>query len=117
MARKSTSELHNEYLRGLMQKAGTYSPKYEAQLADAADTYEMIQQLKKKVGKDVVVKEVKDKGAGVSVKAHPLLDVIVKLKNTYLNQLKALGLNMSPQEAGRQKGNGLAEFLGGRQER
>lgn len=89
MAKTNTAE----YLRGLMKEAGIYQSFFEAQIADAADTCDMIESMRKKLGKNFVMQEMKTAGIDMKMVANPLIGEIKSMKVIYMNQLGALGLN------------------------
>lgn len=90
MAKNETS---HEYLVRLMTEAGTYDPRYEAQIEDAADTRDLIKKIRKAIGSNLCNKEMKTGGIDVKDVANPLLDTLGKYKKIFQGQLSALGLN------------------------
>ena len=95
------TEDHAERIRQAMQKAGIYEERFEFQIAEAANTIEEIEAMRKVVKKEGrVVTETKTGGVGVKKDAHPLIVQINNFKRTYIQELAALGLNkMSEKKA------------------
>lgn len=82
------------YIRNLMEDAGTYDPRFTAQIEDAADTRDYIDQVKKEIKKVGLLRtEIKTAGIDEKHVANPLLDTLLKFKKLYKDQLAALGLN------------------------
>lgn len=90
MAKQETS---HQYLVRLMEEAGTYDPRYEMQIEDAADTKDWIKKIRKEIGRDLVSTEMKTAGVDIKKVANPLLEVLAKYKKLFQGQLAALGLN------------------------
>ena len=90
MAKTETS--HQNLVR-LMEEAGTYDPRYEMQIEDAADTKDWIKKIRKEIGRDLVSTEMKTAGVDIKKVANPLLEVLAKYKKLFQGQLAALGLN------------------------
>lgn len=95
------TEDHAERIRQAMQKAGIYEERFEFQIAEAANTIEEIEAMRKVVKREGrVVTETKTAGVGVKKEAHPLIVQINNFKRTYIQELAALGLNkMSEKKA------------------
>ena len=95
------TEDHAERIRQAMQKAGIYEERFEFQIAEAANTIDEIEAMRKVVKKEGrVVTETKTGGVGVKKDAHPLIVQINQFKRTYIQELAALGLNkMSEKKA------------------
>lgn len=95
------TEDHAERIRQAMQKAGIYEERFEFQIAEAANTIDEIEAMRKVVKKEGrVVTETKTGGVGVKKDAHPLIVQINNFKRTYIQELAALGLNkMSEKKA------------------
>lgn len=90
MAKNETSY---EYIVRLMTDAGTYDPRYEMQIEDAADTRDLIRKIRKEIGRDLVSNEMKTGGVDIKKVANPLLETLAKYKKLFQGQLAALGLN------------------------
>lgn len=90
MAKTETSY---EYIIRLMTDAGTYDPRYELQIEDAAETRDLIKKIRKEIGRDLVSTEMKTAGVDIKKVANPLLEVLAKYKKLFQGQLAALGLN------------------------
>ncbi len=87
------TEKSYDYLVRLMTDAGTYDPRYEAQIESTAWTLDMIKKIRKKIGNDLVSDELKTAGVDTKKVANPLLDTLNKFQKLYQGQLAALGLN------------------------
>lgn len=90
MAKTETSQ---EYIVRLMNDAGTYDPRYELQIEDAAETRDLIKKIRQSIGSKLVNTEIKTGGVDVKEVANPLLDTLAKYKKLFQGQLAALGLN------------------------
>ncbi|MBQ6984557.1 MAG: P27 family phage terminase small subunit [Bacteroidaceae bacterium] len=88
-------------IRTTMQKAGIYEERFEFQIAEAAQTMEEMEAMRRIIKKEGrVVEEVKTGGVGTKKDAHPLVVQLNQLKRTFIQELAALGLNkMSEKKA------------------
>ena len=87
------TEKSYEYIKRLMEEAGTYDARYDLQIEDAAETRDMIKALRKEIGRDLVSTEMKTAGVDIKKVANPLLEPLAKYKKLFQGQLAALGLN------------------------
>lgn len=87
------TEKSYDYICRLMNDAGTYDPRYELQIEDAAETRDLIKKIRREIGSDFVSNEMKTAGVDVKKVANPLLDTLAKYKKLFQGQLAALGLN------------------------
>lgn len=90
MAKTETSQ---QYIKRLMEDAGTYDARYELQIEDAAETRDMIKKIRKAIGSKLVNSEMKTGGIDIKEVANPLLETLAKYKKLFQGQLAALGLN------------------------
>lgn len=89
----SKTEKSYEFIVRLMTEAGTYDPRYELQIEDAAETRDLIKKIRKEIGNNLSNDELKTAGVDVKKVANPLLDTLAKYKSLFQKQLAALGLN------------------------
>ena len=87
------TEKSYDYIKRLMEEAGTYDARYDLQIEDAAETRDMIKALRKEIGRDLGSTELKTAGVGIKKVANPLLETLAKYKKLFQGQLAALGLN------------------------
>ena len=81
-------------IRLAMQKAGIYEERFEFQIAEAAQTMDEMEAMRRIIKKEGrVLEELKTGGVGMKKDAHPLVVQLNQLKRTFIQELAALGLN------------------------
>lgn len=81
------------FIKRLMEEAGTYDPRYEAQIEDAADTRDLVRGLRKALGNQFKSTELKTGGIDTKDVGNPITKDLLAAKKEFRAALCSLGLN------------------------